>query len=131
LTRQDQNSTVVNTNRINDKNNSLIISENVCRYIYCGTNKGFINVIGSSNRVINDIITGSNIYSSSFTVSDNVCSWIHVGVKNPTSFNFESPLVQIIGNRITAYDSTFLNSYHSVITPSNIGLIVDSINAGT
>jgi hypothetical protein len=127
LVRQDRSFNVMNASNINDKDNMLTISKNMCRYIYCGTSDGFINVIGSVNRVINDIITASDIYSSSVIVDKNICSWIHIGVKNPTSYAFETPMLEISSNKINAYLSTFLTDYHSVITPSNIGLIVDSI----
>jgi hypothetical protein len=127
LVRQDRSYNIANTSNINDKDNMLIISKNMCRYIFCGTNKGYINVVGSSNRVINDIITATDIYSSSAIIEKNTCSWIHIGVKNPTSYAFETPMLEIDGNKINAYDSTFLTDYHSVITPNNIGLIVDSV----
>lgn len=130
LVRQDRSLNVVNSTSINDKDNMLIISGNSCRYIYCGTNKGFINVIGSSNRVINDIIASANVYSSSVIIEKNTCSWIQVGVKNPTSYAFETPLLEVSGNKINAYLSTYLNDYHSVISPTNVGLIIDEV-AGT
>lgn len=127
LTRQDNFYNTVNDTVIADKTGILLIANNVCRYIYCGTNTGFINVVGSSNRVINDIITSANVYSSSVVIEKNTCSWIHIGVKNPTSYAFETPMIEIAANKLTAYDATFLNDYHSVISPNNIGLIVDSV----
>ncbi len=127
LTRQDRSYNVFNSSNINDKDNMIVISKNMCRYIYSGTNTGFINIVGSANRVTNDIIVGSDIYSSSAIIDQNVCSWIQVGVKNPTTYAFETPMLDISSNKLNAYDPAFLTSYYSVITPSNIGLIVDSV----
>lgn len=127
LTRQDRSYNVYNATNINDKDSMMIIANNVCRYIYSGTNLGFINVVGSSNRVMNDIIVGSNVYSGSTIIENNVCSWIHVGVKNPTTYGFETPFLEISNNKLNAYLLTYLNDYHSVISPSNIGLIVDEV----
>ena len=127
LVRQDRSYNTVNTTAINDKDNMLHITRNMCRYIFCGTNKGFINVVGSSNRVINDIVTGADVYSSSVIIEKNTCSWIQVGVKNPTSYAFETPMLEIEANKLNAYNSSFLTDYHSVISPNNIALIVDSV----
>jgi len=133
LTRQDRALNIANTTTILDKDNMLLISQNMCRYIYCGTNKGFINVVGSSNRVYEGddstcgILSGSDIYSSSVIIDKNTCSWIQVGVKNPTSYSFETPILEISNNKINAYNATFLDDYHSVISANNIGLIADSI----
>lgn len=123
-------------NAILDKNNSLVIARNVCKYIFCGTNKGFINVVGNSFRVMdpasNVIASGINIYSASVAIEENVCSWIHVGVKNPQNLTiaYEVPTLKIDSNILSAYNSTFLNDYHSVITPTNVSLIIDN-QAGT
>jgi hypothetical protein len=127
LVRQDRPYNVANIDGINDKENMLTITQNVCRYIYCGTNLGFINVVGSTNRVINDIVASADIYSGSFSITNNACSWIQIGVKNPTTYAFATPMLDISGNKINAYNSAFLTDYHSVITPSNIGLIVDNV----
>lgn len=127
LTRQDRTYSIANTTGINDKNNMIMISGNVCKYIYNGTNKGFINVIGSSNRVVNDIISGSNVYYGSAFIEKNTCSWIHVGVKNPTSYGFETPMLEIFGNKMNAFNSTFLNDYHSSFAAVNTALILDNV----
>lgn len=125
LTKYGQNLSTPNTLFNYDKNNALHITDNVCRYIYCGTSTGFINVIGSVDRVIYDIETAEAIYSSSVNILNNVCSWIHIGVKDPTSFAVETPAIVVQNNRLSAFDPAFLTDYHSVITPENIGLIID------
>jgi hypothetical protein len=100
LTKQDVPSTSVNTSFINDKDNMLSITGNTCKYIYCGYSSGFINY--SSNRNVNNIITSNNIYSGSTTISENTCSWIHIGVKNPTSYAYETPTLNVVNNKINA-----------------------------
>jgi len=128
LVRQDRSLNLVNATNINDKDNMLTISKNMCRYIYCGTSNGFINVIGSANRVINDIVVGSDIYSSSAIIDQNTCSWIQVGVKNPTTYAFETPMLDVSSNKLNAYVSTFLTDYcGSGYSAFNIALIIDSV----
>lgn len=126
LTRQDRALSTVNSTTVTDKDGMLIISGNSCKYIFCGLNTGYINA-DSGGRVINSIITGADLYSSSVVIEKNSCAWIHIGVKNPTSYAFETPMIEIVSNKLNAYDSTFLNDYHNSITVNNIGLIVDSI----
>ena len=128
LTRQETVMNIANINSIKDKDNLLTISNNVCRYIYCGTSTGFINIIGSTNHVIYDFISNAGLYSSSVIITNNVCSWIHIGIRN-----FLGPsniITQIDGNRLTAFNPIFLNDYYSIITPVNIGLIVDNTQGG-
>lgn len=127
LTRQDRSYNTYNSANINDKDNIIHISKNICRFIYSGTSTGFINVVGSANRVTSDIIASASVFSSSAIIDQNVCSWIQVGVKNPTTYAFETPMLEISSNKLNAYLSTYLTDYYSVITASNIGLIVDSV----
>lgn len=128
LTRQDRVAFTPNTTSINDKNNMIIISKNMCRLIYCGTNLGFINVVGSSDRVIEDIIVGSDIYSSSAIITDNTCSWIQVGTKQASSSGlYEIPMLRIASNKINAYNPTFLDDYYSIISAENTAIIADVV----
>lgn len=123
LTQEDLPTTYRDAN----KNNALTIRGNNCKLIYCGTSKGFINIVGSTKRVIYDLNIDANLYSGSANIEDNVCSWIQVGVRNPIDFAFETPVLNIENNRILADDPTFLTSYYSGIAPVHIGLIVDSV----
>ena len=129
LTQQDQaNSTFNEEYKVYDKDNLLVIAGNNCKLIYCGTNTGFINVETSFNRVIYDILSGASIYSASTIITKNNCSWIQIGVKNPTSYAYEVPMLEISSNKINAYVSSFLDDYYSGISSVNDGLIVDSIS---
>lgn len=118
------------TNNVNgaiqDKNGSLQIKSNSCKFIANIDNQGdFIPFIGSAFPTYNTtnyvlVATGP------FTITDNSCNWIQVG----TALILEPSEGSIISNnRLYAAVPGFLGNFTdavSGITPGNTGLLVGS-----
>ena len=59
--------------QINDKASSLTISNNSCKYIYCGAANGFINAIGQTARILSvATLGGTNITTVPTIIENNV-----------------------------------------------------------
>lgn len=106
-----------------DKDNHLIIEGNTCKFIYMGNNKGNF-LVGAGTRVPLTFRDGR--YTGSFIIKNNNCSWIHLGYNTKDSeTNQEEPSIIVSNNKLTSYNSSFLDSYYNGFTSANIAIIVD------
>ncbi len=99
---------------ISDKFNTIQISKNVCKFIYCGLGTGFMDFSGTSH--VSNIITGNNIFSCSTIINNNTCSWMYLGEKVPANTSIYSFPDLIIDNNIfhasiLSYLSPYLNGF--------------------
>lgn len=132
LLKKDTTVGAYNTNFSLDKVNDVIIAGNNCRFIYSGYSTG--RMIDSVNsRAVTKIAAG--IYSGSLIISENTCSFIHLGVRVPTTSG--GPQIVLKHNKFRAYDSSvstgFLNDYYVGYTGPSFpqtatALIVDKVS---
>ena len=98
-----------------DKSNGLVVSDNNCHFIYTGYSDGTIaRPFGSPPATTFAPLTmNSGLFSGSLMIFNNTASWIHAGFRVPTGYSTQSPVLSIKDNRLSAFDSTFLNDYYT------------------
>lgn len=91
-------------NTLSDKDSSLNIWNNTCHYI---SNVDHTGKYFTLTKLSGGITTNISLYPSGYVqIASNKANWIHVGIAYD-----ENASLQIVGNNLSAYDSTYLNSY--------------------
>lgn len=97
--------------------NSMIVENNRCLLI------GSLDGTGKHVKGYTNI----NYGTGNLNVKDNSCHWIHIQIKDLVASN-ELSTTKIIGNTLTAYDNSFLDSYYLPVG-ANITGDGDSVDA--
>lgn len=102
--------TATNSNDIVlDKEASLNITKNNCRYIYTGNLTGNYTLSGINGTPSS--FTGISFNTPVINISENNVGWIHTGINSPTSYSQTNPSLNICNNKFTAYVSDFLTPF--------------------
>lgn len=109
LNRKDTADTI-NSNFVLNKDNSLHITKNTCRFIYTSFLDG--SAVSTGGVAPQGI---SYQYSGTTFIKDNVCSWIHSGFTSryTDSTNGAGSDLIIKDNKLSAYDINYLDEYYS------------------
>lgn len=131
INRSFNPSSSANTSLIYDKNNSLIIENNTCKFIYTGLNDGIAKKLDNgSAEQLGPILLTTGVFSGSVFITKNTCSWIQVGFKVEDNVSIEKPAIILEHNKLNAFISTYLTEYYDGLSGiDNTALIIKEIEA--